>query len=261
VAFFKGGTMAEGKSSKKWIIIIIVVIILISLIGCYFLLFRPNYSVSGKMTDITNKKPVADVTVSADGKEVKTDKNGDYKLEQLKKETAVTYKQPSKFEDVESAKINFKSKIKSETVTKDISLVPTVFEMKKRLHEASKYGQYDFSWDFMHPDDQAYWGSKDEYVNTFKKLNEIRENYNLARKSYKMSENIRVLQTWKHEVTGKEYKNVTEAPTEWTYSNNEISNDTTHLIKVNGIWRYFTQANKDETKKIISDYEQEKANQ
>lgn len=239
---------------KKQIIGLSIVsaLVLVLIVGLLF--FKPNYSIEGKLVDITNKKPVADVSVISDGKETKTNKDGDYKIEKLKKETKISIKQPNQFEPFEEINISFKSRIKSETIKEDIELVPGLVEMEARTMEGVKYGQYDFNWDFMHPDDQAYWGSKEEYKDILKKRDDLSALlYSI--KSYKVSDNIRVLPKWKHEVTDKEYENVSEVPVEETFGNDQVYNNTSHWIKVDKIWRYFTQVNKAELQKAISDYE------
>lgn len=240
--------------TKKLIIGLSVIGIIILAVVLVLLFYKPNYSIEGKVTDKTSKKPVADVTISEDGKETKTDKDGNYKMEKLKKETKISIKQPSQFEPSEEINITFNSRIKSETIKKDIELVPDLIEMETRVNEGSKQGQYDLNWEYMHPDDQAYWGNKEDYKNLFKKSDEL-VGVPYSIKSYKISENVKVLPKWKHEITGKEYDNVSGVPVETTFMNGQVDKYNSYWVKVDGTWRYFTQVNKTKLQKEISDYE------
>lgn len=151
------------KSHKGLIISLIVLVVLVALVVSY-LMFIPKYVISGKITeqytivDYLDKsmemsmdsekykegKGVADIVISVGGKDVKSDADGNYKLEgfkRLKKELEINVQPSNRFEAIEKFKINFKtdfiSILQSEIFNKDIKLTLTKAEKEKNWNDIS----------------------------------------------------------------------------------------------------------------------------
>jgi len=235
--------VAEPKLvEKKFIILLVTVFLLIAAIAVWFTL-KKAYTLSGQVVDITNKQPVADVIISSPGKETKTDKKGSYELEKLNKDAEIKVGSPEQFEALDNIKINFRPFSLFLGQNQKIELVPTAVEMERRITESGKAGNYNLSWEFMYPDDQEYWGKKEDYISYLKKRDEIADKYNYSISYYKIVGISRMMKTWQSEITGKEYNDVSEITKEITYSNGKIDSYQAHWVKMNGIWRYFTRIN------------------
>jgi len=245
------------RTSKKLRVLLGVIAII--LVGGLIFLFSYTYSVSGKIIDISNKQVVKGIKVSVGGKSRETDEQGSYKIKGIKiyQKKNLKLDTPNQYEKVADIKLDFKSR----NIQKDLELEPTLEEIVNRDLIAGKNGQYDYLWDLLHPDDRAYWGSKEEYLNTLKKRDDLYAEIKYTVKSATIGKNIRKLDTWKSEVTGKEYKEVMEVPEDYIMVDNGKEQPQTILVyyqRIDGYYHYFTGVNKDEVKKWIEDYEKYK---
>jgi hypothetical protein len=227
--------------------------ILVIILGGLSFLFLFTYSVSGKVTDVTNKQPVKSVKVSVAGHSQTTDEQGNYKISGIKiyqkKNLAVT--PPSQFVKPTDISVSYNSR----NAQKDFTLEPTLTETVNRVLVGYSNGQYDYLYDLMNPDDQAYWVSKDNYKNLLSQRDKVLSALNYSTKSWTIGQNVRQLDTWKSPITGKEYKNVWEVPETYTKVINGQDQPATNLDyfqEVNGFYHYFTSLNKDDVQKAIN---------
>lgn len=238
------------KSKKT--IFIIVVSILILFGGVYFLFFN-TYSVSGKITDLASKEAVANIEISIGDVITTTNKEGVFRIEDIKKyqSNVLKIKTPTGYEEVVPISLaSGKNDVQS------IEIVPTLETMVSRFNDALRNTQHDYLWNYMHLDDQEYWESKEKYVTTFKKVSDIRKELGFTIPKLEIGKNIRKLDTWKHKVTGKEYADVVEVPVEAKINENESEINLLYYQKIDGIWKYFTQTNKKESQEEIDNYEE-----
>lgn len=245
------------KPNKKNVLVFIalgVLLISASIIG---ILFFYTYTVSGKITDLANKKPISNVEVSIDNAVGRTNKDGLFQIKNIKiyQREALKIEAPASYEEITPISLNYSKR----DIIQNIEIAPTLKTMVSRLNVALRNSQYDYLWDYMHADDQQYWESKKNYVETFKKRVEIGTELGFSAPEYKIEKNIRKLDTWKHEVTKKEYVNVMEIPVEVksVYDNEKQTQiNLQYWQKVDRVWRYFTQSNKEKTKQQIEAYEE-----
>jgi len=241
----------KRKSVKKIMVIAGGVII----IGIIAFVLSYTYTVSGKVTDISSKQPVKSIKIAVAGHSQETNEQGDYKISNIKiyERRSLVVTAPEQYEKQGDIQISYTSR----KVQKDFTVEPTLTETTNRDLIAGKNGQYDYLWDLLHPDDRAYWGSKEEYINTLKKRDDIAREASHSVKSETIGKNIRKLDTWKSEVTGKEYKEVMEVPIEEINVDNgkEQPNNYLHYYqRIDGYYHYFTGVNKDDIKKAIDAY-------
>lgn len=240
------------KFKKLIVPVSIGLIILMLTLG--YLILRPTYIISGKITDINNNKPIAGVTVSVNNTSVKTDSSGFYQIKKAEKQSNVTINQLDPYEPTPKASVNFSNLIGSNTIIKDFKLTPTPVEMENRNEEAFDNNQFDVIWNNMHPDDQKYWGSESDYISLQQKVYEIDNKDGYGAQSHKVDNKTKLLSSWQSRVTGKTYKDVTEVSIESTYLNGETEKYTYTWIKVDGQWKYFTDAKKDELQNYVNYY-------
>lgn len=238
------------KSKKT--IFILVVSILVVFGGIYFFFFN-TYTVSGKITDLANKEAIADVEISIGDVITSTNKDGEFRIENVKKYQSNVLKIRTLVGYEEVAPISLES---SEVATQNIEIVPTLEIMVSRFNDALRNSQYDYLWDYMHSDDQEYWGSKEKYIALFKKIDEVRKELGtFIVPNFEIGKNIRALDTWEHKITGKKYANVTEVPVESKFNENESEINLQYYQKIDGVWRYFTETDKTKTQENINEYE------
>ena len=131
--------------------------------------------------------------------------------------------------------------------------------------------QYEYLWDEMlHPDDQLYWESKTNYVQTFKNLCQLKSELGIKTLETKLKGSFKKLDYWEHKITHKQYKDVVEVPIEkrQLYKEKkeglvEVELEETFVEfyywqKVDGAWKYFTTADKKNIKQLIETYKEEK---
>lgn len=234
---------------NKKIIYIALVLVLVFTLGIYYLFFN-TYDVSGRITDLTTGEAVANTEVVIGNVVTITNNDGVFQLKGIRKYKSgeIKINVPTGYEEL--------LPISLEEDTEDIKISPTLETMVIRINNASRNIQHDYLWDYMHPDDQLYWESKEKYSSTFKKVNSIYTElgYGNVNKS-EIGKNIRKLDIWTHEITKKEYSNVMEVPIETKINENESKIELVYYQKVDGIWRYFTQSNKEDYQGIINAYE------
>ena len=240
---------------KKIIFIILSALLLFAfIIG---ILFFYTYTISGKITDLANKKPVSNVKVSVANIVEKTNKDGLFQIKNIKiyQRKVLKIEVPGDYEEIVPIFLKYNKR----DIIQNIELVPTLEIMVNRINIAIRNVQHDYLWDYMHPDDQQYWESKDNYTKTFKRLSEIRSELGTSVSEHKIEENIRKLDQWKQKITDEEYTNVMEVPIEvkTIYDGKEQTQiDLTYWQKIDGVWRYFTKAEKEESRKMIKAYEE-----
>jgi len=240
--------------NKKFIFIALGIILIIGL-GLSILLFF-TYSVSGRIIDLANKEPLPNIKVNINGLTDETNKDGLFQIKNIKiyQRRTLKIEVPEDYEQLEPISLDYSERI----ITRDIELEPTFKTIVDRMNIAIKNVQHDYLWDYMHPDDQQYWESKENYTETFKKGAKIRTELGYSTPEYKIGENIRRLEIWKHSITDKEYHDVMEVPIEIKiiYKGKEQSTvDLQYYQKIDSIWRYFTYGDKEEIKKAIEAYE------
>jgi len=240
---------------KKAILFTILGIVLV----CCFIsvLFFYTYSVSGKITDLANKEPVPDIEVSINGLIDKTNTNGFFEIKHIKlyQKGPLQIEATKDYEEISSISLDYSNR----NIIHNIEIKPTLKVMVNRMNIASRNVQYDYLWDYMHSDDQQYWESRDNYIEAFKKLFGMNTELGYSAPERKIEENIRKLEQWKHEITNKEYTNVMEVPVEVKiiYDGKEQTQIVLqHWQKINGVWRYFTQADKEASEEVIKAYEE-----
>jgi len=218
--------------------------ILIFAFGIFFLFFN-THTISGKIIDLASKEAVKDVKVNIGNVVTATDKDGFFQLKNIKKYQpgVLEIKVPVGYEEL--TPISFKEG------SQNIAISPTLETMVDRINDASRNSQHDYLWDYMHPDDQAYWESKENYATIFKKLHEIATKQGVISPIFEIGKNIRKLDAWTHGITGKKYNDVMEVPVEGKINENNGKINLDYFQKVDGVWRYFTMVNKEEVKKII----------
>lgn len=221
--------------------------ILIFTLGIFFLFFN-TYTISGKIIDLASKEAVKDVKVNIGNVVTTTDKDGFFQLKNIKKYQSgiLEIKVPAGYEEL--------TPISPKEYLQNIALSPTLETMVDRINNASRNGQHDYLYDYMHPDDQVYWESKENYSTTFKKLYEIAVKQGESSPIFGIGKNIRKLDTWIHGITGKKYADVMEVPVENKINENNGKINLNYFQKIDGVWRYFTGANKEEAKKFIDQF-------
>jgi hypothetical protein len=225
-------------------------------IGAGVFVMTQTYTVQGKVTDLASKQPIEKVRVTIGSHEGLSNKDGSYSVNGIKiyERKAMTVEPPAEYEQIEPASIDYASR----SVSKDVSLEPTLETMVNSIEVATKNHQFDYLWDFMHPDDKTYWGTKEEYTNLLKQRDDILgrlEQYQI--KSSTIGKNIRTIPTWKHEVTGKKYTNITEVPIDYVVVSSGKENPQTvlnHYQKADGYYHYFTSSDKTKIKEAIDSY-------
>ena len=228
---------------------------LIVIVGVVIFLFAYTYTVSGKITDITNQQAVRGVKISVASHEQTTDSQGNYKISGIKiyQKKNLAIDPPSQFIKPTEIRLNYKGR----NIQKNFTLEPTLTETVNRILIGEQNGQYDYLWDLMYPDDQKYWGNQNNYTNLFAQVRKIQTNMSISEKSASIGQNIRQLDTWKSPITGKEYKNITEVPINYIMvesGKEQPQNNLTHYKEINGYYHYFTSTNKDDTQKSIDAY-------
>lgn len=227
------------------------------IIGAISFLFLFTYSVSGKVTDITNKQPIKGIKISVASHSQETDEQGTYKITGINifQKKYLTISAPEQYTKLNNIPLVYSGR----QTQKDIALEPTLIEIVNRTLTGGKNGQFDYLWDLMHPDDQAYWESKEKYKSLLSERNTIATKLGTTQKSSTIGTNIRQLETWKSPITNKEYKNVTEVPVEIVMvidGKEQPQTDLQHFALADGYYRYFTEINKDTTQKAVDAYNQ-----
>jgi len=240
---------------KKELWFILGGLFLIVIAGGVSFLFLFTYSVTGKITDVTTKQPVKGIGATVSGITQQTDEEGNYKISGIKifqkKNLRITV--PAQYNKPADIAVDYRSR----SIKKDVAIEPTLTEMVNRIWTATKNSQYDYLWDFMYPDDQAYWGGKDTYKDLMTKVGKIQSAYNQTLKSATIGDNIRQVTDWKSPITGKQYDNAMEVPENVVMVNNGQEQPQTTLEyykSINGFYHYFTNTNKDDTQKTIDAY-------
>lgn len=235
---------------NKKIVFISTIGVLVLILGTFFLFFN-TYTISGKVIDLASKEAVEGVGVSVGGIVSITNKEGVFQLKNVKKYQSkiLEIKVPMGYEELSPIPVK-------ENVV-DILISPTLETMVSRLNNATRNVQHDYLWDYMHPDDQTYWESKEKYSATFKKANDIKTELGLANVvKFTIGKNIRKLDTWTHDITGKKYTNVMEVPVEEKINENESIIQLEYYQKIEGVWRYFTGSKKENYQKFFNTYEE-----
>lgn len=237
----------KNTKSKLWkIAIIVLVLIALAVIGygVYYLL-NPVHTITGRVVDSDNSKPVKGLKVQAGKQESITQANGTYELKNVKKNTAIVYSVPSIYKET-NPKINYdeskKVDLHTKKITKDILLDITESEkivrvkaFEEKLHNDFKFARYENLYDAMHSDSQKQI-SKSDYINRAKKDLE-----SVTLTDTKVG-NVTFLDTWHFEELNKDYKNVAEIEDSYTIQFlgiNQTINQLTHAVKENGQWKWF----------------------
>lgn len=235
-------------------ILVFIPILIIALVLVAIILFFYTHSVSGKIIDLASGEPLPNVRVKIDGLADVTDQNGLFQIKNIKiyQKKDLEIDVPEGYEQLGLLSLDYRWR----SITKDIALEPTLMTMVDRINTALRNFDYGYLWDYMHPDDQQYWESKENYVRTFQGLLEIRGTIEYQLEIEEAG--IKRLEPWKHRVTRKEYTGVMEVPIveEIFYGGKKESIITLwHYQKIDGIWRYFTDNDKEELKRYIEEYE------
>lgn len=238
-----------------------ILIALIILIGLGLsILFFYTYSVSGRITDLANKEPIPNIRARIGELADQTNEDGLFQIRNIKiyQREALKIEAPENYEQLKPISIDY-SYVKR-AITKDIELEPTLMTIVHRLNTAMSNSQYDYLWNFMHPDDKQYWDSKEDFIETFQKIDEIMTELDCSSSEYKIvEEGIREFKTWKYRMTGKEYRDVTEVPvkTKRFCGGKEETVDTPQFYqKIDGVWRYFTYSNKEEMEEELKRFKE-----
>lgn len=240
---------------KKPIIPISIGLIAILMLIVEFLILKPTYMISGRITDIDDNKPMAGVIVSINNTNVKTDNNGLYQIKNVGKQSEIIINQPTSYEPAPKTSVNFNNLIGSNTIIKDFKLTPTPVEMENRNEKAFNNNQFDVIWNNMHPDDQKNWGSESDYISLQQKAYEIENKNGYGVKSYKVDNKTKLLPSWQSKITDKTYKNVTEVSVEAMFMNGETEKYSYNWIKVDGRWKYFAGIKKIELQNYVDYYD------
>ncbi len=239
-------------SKKFWVILGGVAIILV---GSLIFLFSYTYSVSGKITDITNQQAVKGVKVAVAGNSQETNEQGNYKISGIKiyQKKAMVISVPSQYTKQGDIQMDYKTR----KFVKDFTIEPTLEELVSRILIGYKNGQYDYLWDLMHADDKVYWESKDNYKNLLSQRDTIYKKNSYSIKSSTIGQNIRQLDIWKSPITDKEYRGVSEVPTNnimVEQGKEQPQTELTYYQRTDGFYHYFTSVNKDALKKAMDAY-------
>lgn len=241
------------KMKKRTMGLIIIPVLVV--LAVIIFLTTYTFKVQGSVSNIATKQPLKDVQVKIGGHTATTDNNGHYSISGIKiyeKGKLLQVDPPDKYVDPEATKVAFKGK----SAIYDINVEPTIEEINNLLNTASLNHQYDYLWDFMHPDDQKYWGKKSDYVSLLKERDDLLSSFGQTTKSFSIGENIRTLKTWKSDVTNKDYTDVLEVPNRVILvidGKEKPDTDLNYYQKVDGFYHYFTQVNKEELKQAIDD--------
>lgn len=231
---------------KKFIFIALGIILIIGL-GFGILFF---YSVSGRITDLANKEPIPNIKVRIGELVDETNQDGLFQIKNIKiyQRKALEIEVPEDYEQVGSISLDYS--YTKRIIVKDIELEPSLLTMVNRLNKAMRNARYDYLWNFMHPDDRQYWESKEDFLKTFQKIDEIMAELDCSPSEYKVvEEDIREFKTWKYRITGKEYRNVMEVPVKIKRvcgGKGESVDIPQFYQKIDSVWRYFTYGNKEE---------------
>ncbi len=243
---------------KKQVLLIIILIVSISIIS--LVVFNLTYAIEGNVTDIATGESVAGVKAIVANHEGTTDDKGHYKIKGIKlyQKGDLTINVPEGYIDVNPIKIDYGSRF----IRKDFTIEPTLERVVTLVNIALKNNQYDYVWDFIHPDVKKYWDSKDEYVTLNKLVADVIEQRILRKsiKSITISGNIRTLDSWKFKTINpdKEYKDVLEVPVEIVYIQNGKEQPQTELFyyqRVDGFYHFFASVDKDSLKEMVKLYD------
>lgn len=239
-----------ATSIRKKISITVIVLAALGLVAgavyAAYNVLNPTYVVAGRFVDADNGKPVENIAIKANGIETKTDKDGRYSITQLKEGTAVEILPPKEYLPPDY-KIDYSAATStswnSKEIKKDYVLAITDEEKQARLrkdiddvYNAYKSGNWDMAFDVMHPDSQQRF-KKEDYI----ALN-VKNFEGITITDYKIG-NIKFLDKWKDEKTGKEYTNVAEADVSITGQIGAVSqtvNQPAHFVKHDNKWRWFS---------------------
>jgi hypothetical protein len=200
-------------------------------------LFAYTYQVSGKITDIAENKPVKGATVKIAGHTTQTNDQGEYSLKGIKlyEKKALVLTLPDGYQKQDDTKLAYTSRI----ITNNVAVVPTAARVAAIVAEADKNGQYDIIWNYMHPDEQAFWTNKAGFVETMSDFNAVQNELGVTLKTSKVSGEARTLPTWKSALSDKVYSDVVEVPIETVTVSDGIEKPVTYLYHFQNTQGYF----------------------
>jgi hypothetical protein len=241
---------------KKYLFIIIPAIIIV--IASVILMVN-TYTVEGRIKDIATQKPVAGIKVKISNHEGITDDQGDYKITGIKiyQKKDLVVEAPKEYVKSDPVKIDYKNRI----IEKNITIEPTLDYIATTVNTAIKNNQYDYVWDFMHPDTKKYWENKDEFVKLNKFVSDVIEQRTLKRtiKSITINGQIRALDTFKFQTINpkEEYKSIIEIPVNIVYvqdGKEQPINDLFYYQRIDGFYHFFGSTGRDALKNMIKLY-------
>lgn len=241
------------KNNMKKILIFIALGTILTVAFGLSVLFFYTYSVSGRITDLVNKEPIPNIKARIGEFTDETSKDGQFQIKNIKiyQRKALKIEVSKDYEGLQPISLDYSKR----SLTKNIELEPTFETMMNRFHAALRNYQFDYLWDYIHPDDQEYWDSKEDFVKTFKKLTDTMTELGCSTPEYEMREDVRLLKTWEYSITGKEYRDVTEVPLKVRQicgGKEQSSDNSYHYQKIDGIWRIFTGGNKAELEEELT---------
>ena len=229
----------ESQSKKKRIIPILLVAAAVIAAGIggfyiYKILQTPKYKITGKIIDAATEKPLKDIAVvlvsNGEVKLCRSKGDGTYSIEGVAADSQVITEVPIEYDPilVEADFEGAKEKGESE-INLDIELPPSLLETTKRVLTAIKDKDHGELWQYLHIDDKNRWGEPESYEEYFI-FPEI--------KDFEIDEEIKELDTWKHQVLDREYPFVSEV----SGKTREGNSFKLHFQNVDGFWYLFSEA-------------------
>ena len=237
---------------KKKIVFILLGSILTILLGFLAFIFLFTYTVSGKIIDISSKKPIEGVKVSIAGIQSETNSQGNYQIKGIKifQKKNLEISVPEGYEEVSNIEVDYKKR----KIRKDISLEPKLITIINRLLPLWREVRYDETWYLMHPDDQIYWGGVEEMQNALSEREKWAKLVGYGKVLCSVTDDVKQLDNWKSPVTNKEYKEVIAVPVLCKFENREETQSNIYFQRVDGFYRFFTSMSKEEVQELTDYY-------
>lgn len=149
------------------------------------------------------------------------------------------------------------------TQEEDLPIIPQKLEpeleqtLKTTLNElnvAISNVQYEKVWEKLHPDDQEYWGSKEDYVQAYTKYRKALQEIGYSSSNYEIVGEAKELNSWRHPRNEKKYNYVAEVSlkkTFWLKDKEATQNIKTYWQQISGSWKTFSLTDKEIIKQEI----------
>lgn len=230
---------------NKNFLVVVGIFFLITIVGVA-IVFGFTYSISGQFTDALSRGAVAGMKVRVVNHEGVSNTQGNYSLSGIKlfEKKELYIEAPIEYEKVSPIAINYSSR----TIVKNIVLKPTIEQTVKIFDNVHVKRDFNKIWDLTHPDDQAYWGNKETYLDLFGEYASLQARLGMIIQSKKVNGTIKMLSEWKHPISNKAYYNVYEVPAQMVVFFNgqqKVENFSEFYQDIDGFYHVFSNTDKE----------------